>query len=171
MSELQSKGISLVENLDLAREPLQLEAVYFISPTTESIERLGQDQSKGLYPACHVFFSSSVNEDALLRIKKNKALVAKLKSMKEADLEVTVLDSRCFLTEQSDALLNFYKENSDPMSLPFLASMESMVSRLFTSFITLNVRNPKLNNFAFDRLICRLGEAKYSLFQASEVSF
>eukprot|EP00210_Caulerpa_lentillifera_P003581 g3416.t1 len=146
MSELQSKGISLVENLDLAREPLQLEAIYFISPTTESIERLGKDQEDGLYKSCHVFFSSSVTSDALQKIKSNKALLQKLKTMKEADLEVTVLDSRCFLTEQPESLMNFYQENSDPQSLSYLSAMEMTVARLYTAFITLNEK-PNIRYF------------------------
>lgn len=72
-----------MENLELPREPLQLEAVYFITPTDASIAALTDDQDKGLYTGCHVFFSSAVGPDALTKIKHQPNLVKKLKTLRE----------------------------------------------------------------------------------------
>lgn len=52
-------GVSVVEDLYKAREPLQLAAVYFLSPSPASVARLVADFAKRpLYPSVHVFFSS-----------------------------------------------------------------------------------------------------------------
>jgi syntaxin-binding protein 1 len=52
-------GVANVEDLDKAREPLNLAAVYFIAPTVSSVMRLVADfQSKPHYPSVHIFFSS-----------------------------------------------------------------------------------------------------------------
>lgn len=73
----------MVEKLELGREPLQLEAVYFISPTNPSIDQLAEDQNKGLYTACHVFFTSAVGNQQLTKIRTSGNLVRKLKTLKE----------------------------------------------------------------------------------------
>jgi syntaxin-binding protein 1 len=51
--------VSVVEDLFKGREPLQLAAVYFISPSQASVARLCADFAKQpLYPSVHIFFSS-----------------------------------------------------------------------------------------------------------------
>ena len=72
--------------MELAREPLQLEAIYFISPTNNSIGHLATDADKGLYPGCHVFFTSAVPKEALGKIRNNRNLVRKLKTLREVTL-------------------------------------------------------------------------------------
>ena len=69
--------------MELAREPLGLEAVYFISPTEENIEILASDGDKDLYTSFHVFFSSVVTEALLSKIKNRTNLLRKLKTLKE----------------------------------------------------------------------------------------
>ncbi len=55
----QPPGVSLVEDLYKGREPLQLAAVYFISPTPAAVARLVADFARNpLYPSVHIFFSS-----------------------------------------------------------------------------------------------------------------
>jgi hypothetical protein len=66
-------GVSVVEDLDKAREPLPLAAVYFITPSPAAVTRLLADfATKPLYPSVHVFFSNRVSADAVDRIKKCK---------------------------------------------------------------------------------------------------
>ena len=78
-----------VEDLTKKRQPLALEAVYFISPTRESIMPNGcsllSDFSgdRKVYPAAHVFFSSHLAPDLLNYIRQNKALLKCLKTLKE----------------------------------------------------------------------------------------
>jgi hypothetical protein len=66
-------GVSVVEDLDKAREPLPLAAVYFITPSPAAVSRLLADfATKPLYPNVHVFFSNRASADAVDRIKKCK---------------------------------------------------------------------------------------------------
>ena len=73
----------VVEKMELTREPLGLEAIYFISPTKENVKILASDGDKDLYSSFHVFFSSVVTEELLSHIKKNANLLRKLKTLKE----------------------------------------------------------------------------------------
>ena len=60
-----------MEDIEKRREPLPLAAVYFISPTTSSVQHLVADfESKPLYPSVHVFFSSGVTTEAVDKIKR-----------------------------------------------------------------------------------------------------
>eukprot|EP00879_Flechtneria_rotunda_P021957 GHRR01023154.1.p2 GENE.GHRR01023154.1~~GHRR01023154.1.p2 ORF type:complete len:103 (+),score=27.22 GHRR01023154.1:907-1215(+) len=66
-------GVSVVEDLDKAREPLPLAAVYYITPSPASVQRLLADfADKPLYPSVHVFFSNRVTPDAVEKIKRSK---------------------------------------------------------------------------------------------------
>ena len=64
MSDLTGAGVSLVENLDVGREPQRhLEAVYFVSPSLASVEKIcadfaGKTPEARPYAGAHVFFSS-----------------------------------------------------------------------------------------------------------------
>eukprot|EP00955_Chlamydomonas_euryale_P054091 355680-Chlamydomonas_euryale.AAC.4 len=63
MSDILEMGVSVVEDLHKDRQPLPLPAVYFLTPTSASVERLLADygdDSEPQYSAAHVFFSSRV---------------------------------------------------------------------------------------------------------------
>ena len=76
MSDLTGAGVSLVENLAQGREPQRsLDAVYFITPDPESVERLCADfaakkPEARLYRRAHVFFSSPCAPAQLTAVKK-----------------------------------------------------------------------------------------------------
>lgn len=58
MHDLLSEGIALVECLESSREALPLDAVYFVAPSMENIERLVEELSaKPKYRSSHLFFS------------------------------------------------------------------------------------------------------------------
>ena len=104
MSDLTGAGVSLVENLDIGREPQRhLEAVYFVSP----LPRLRREDLRGLRRedpggapvrrGAHVFFSSPVPPAHLALVKKCRGLVASLASLAELNLEYECKDSRSFV--------------------------------------------------------------------------
>jgi syntaxin-binding protein 1 len=61
--DILDENVTLVESIERKRQPYtNLEAIYFISPTAESIDRLIADfQQRPLYAAANVFFYSSHN--------------------------------------------------------------------------------------------------------------
>lgn len=70
-------GVSVAEDIDKAREPLPLAAVYFITPSPASVSRLlGDFATKPLYPSVHIYFSNRVSGEMVERIKRNRASAA-----------------------------------------------------------------------------------------------
>ena len=121
MSDLTAGGISLVETLGKPREPQgHLEAVYFLTPSAESVGKLCDDWAKpatkkkkddaptSMYLKAHVFFSSPLPSAQLLQIKKCKPLVESLVSLAELNLEYQTRDQRTFVTGQEYALVDFF---------------------------------------------------------------
>jgi syntaxin-binding protein 1 len=87
MSELTEAGVSLVENAALTREPQpKSDAVYFLSPTAESVGALIDDfkhAKRPTYRRAFVYFSSSLSPDLLAAIKKCKPLLQALGGLAE----------------------------------------------------------------------------------------
>lgn len=140
MSELQSKGISHVENLMLNRENLPLDAIYFISPTEKSVKQLCRDfQGKSLkYKSSRVFFSSSPNANLLSLIKQSKLLISNLKSLKEINMEVSIIDSHCFQTLQSNGLITYFKDDAKLESNEYRNSNNLLIKRLASVFLSIH---------------------------------
>uniref|UniRef100_A0A7S0KFG8 Uncharacterized protein n=1 Tax=Micromonas pusilla TaxID=38833 RepID=A0A7S0KFG8_MICPS len=124
MSDLTAEGVSLVETLGKSREPQShLEAVYFLTPSAESVSRLCDDwanppksagkkspatEAPAMYLKAHVFFSSPLPSAQLAAIKKCKPLVECLASLAELNLEYQTRDQRTFVTGQEYALVDFF---------------------------------------------------------------
>ena len=114
MSDIMDSGVSVVEDLAKAREPMQQAAVYFIQPTPESIARVlddfggpegkaGVGKGKSLYPSAHIFFSNKLPAEAVEKLKANPRLLKALKTLKELNLEFLTIDSRTMITDHPDA--------------------------------------------------------------------
>eukprot|EP01023_Acetabularia_acetabulum_P014343 TRINITY_DN17023_c0_g1_i11.p1 TRINITY_DN17023_c0_g1~~TRINITY_DN17023_c0_g1_i11.p1 ORF type:complete len:135 (-),score=18.60 TRINITY_DN17023_c0_g1_i11:67-471(-) len=83
MGELTiDNNVSVVEDLKKSREPLpDLEAVYFVSPNSESVELMKKDFQHGQkYKAAHIFFSSRVDISIIAQIKSCQPLLKHLKT-------------------------------------------------------------------------------------------
>jgi len=75
MHQLSSEGITLVETLEKKREPMpNMEAIYFITPSEESIDILLSDFKSGsLYKAAHVYVTEEIPEHLFKTISKSEA--------------------------------------------------------------------------------------------------
>lgn len=139
MSDILEAGVSVVEDIEKRREPLPLAAVYFISPSPSSIQHLVADfESKPLYPSVHVFFSSGVTQDAVDRIKRCRALLERLKTLKEVNMEFTIVDGRTFVTGHPHALIRCMGERSEAVQQECEAELDSIAARLCTALTTLH---------------------------------
>lgn len=139
MSDLQEAGVSVVEDLDKAREPLQLPAVYYITPSPASVARLVADFARApLYPSVHVFFSSRVTAEAVDRIKKCAALLPLLKTLKEVNLEFFVVDSRTVVTDHPNALVRLMGERCEAARGEAERELDAIAGRLSGVFSALN---------------------------------
>ncbi|KIY93727.1 SNARE-interacting protein KEULE [Monoraphidium neglectum] len=132
-------GVSVVEDLEKAREPLPLPAVYFITPSPASVTRLVADFAKApLYPSVHVFFSSRVTADAVDRIKKCPVLLPLLKTLKETNLEFSLVDSRTAITDHPKALVRLMGERCESARGEAERELDAIAGRLAGLFATLN---------------------------------
>ena len=143
MSDLTGAGVSLVENLAQGREPQRsLDAVYFITPTPESVERLCADfaakkPEARLYRRAHVFFSSPCAPAQLAAVKKCRGLVDALGSLAELNLEYVAKDARTFITDQPDALRVFFGAPDPSRDPAYAAEAERVAVRIATLLASL----------------------------------
>ncbi|CAL1145234.1 unnamed protein product [Cladocopium goreaui] len=106
MHDLLSEGIALVECLDSRREALPLDALYFLAPTMENMDRLVEELStKPKYRSSHVFFSHRLEDLMLQRVAESYEAVARISSFAELNVSMLCYDDRSFqLQDQGDAL-------------------------------------------------------------------
>lgn len=78
--------LSLLNQPQQARQPFpEMEGVYLVSPTHESVEAIKRDfrsPSEALYSKVHLFFLERVPPDLVQSIKQCPALVSRLKTFK-----------------------------------------------------------------------------------------
>eukprot|EP00292_Cryptomonas_paramecium_P021280 CAMPEP_0113709550 /NCGR_PEP_ID=MMETSP0038_2-20120614/29634_1 /TAXON_ID=2898 /ORGANISM="Cryptomonas paramecium" /LENGTH=164 /DNA_ID=CAMNT_0000635449 /DNA_START=66 /DNA_END=556 /DNA_ORIENTATION=+ /assembly_acc=CAM_ASM_000170 len=138
-SEITEDGITHIEKLELARQPIpDMEAVYLISPTSESIKLLCADWKAqpipeetdkkkkpknkqppgqkppevGLYAAAHVYVISPISEEVMFAMKQSPVLLKKIKTFKLLHLEFLASESQGFTLDMDDALARLYAPDS-----------------------------------------------------------
>ncbi|KAG2432231.1 hypothetical protein HXX76_009150 [Chlamydomonas incerta] len=148
MSDILDCGVSVVEDLTRAREPIQQPAVYFIQPTPESISRVlddfggpegkvGVGKSKSLYTSAHIFFSNKLPAEAMEKLKANPRLIKALKTLKELNLEFLTVDSRTMITDHPDAGALLLGDACEREKTAVTRQVDAIVSRLSTLFTSL----------------------------------
>lgn len=96
--DVARENIALIENHHRKREPLPgLQAIYFISPTEESINTLIADFkcSPPLYECGHVFFTSTCS-DALFKLLGNSIASRYILTLKELNISFLPYESQVF---------------------------------------------------------------------------
>eukprot|EP01114_Cavostelium_apophysatum_P002022 TRINITY_DN1176_c0_g1_i1.p1 TRINITY_DN1176_c0_g1~~TRINITY_DN1176_c0_g1_i1.p1 ORF type:complete len:627 (+),score=182.39 TRINITY_DN1176_c0_g1_i1:2117-3997(+) len=100
MFDIMEEGVSLVENIDIKRQPLaNMDAIYFLAPTTKSIDSLLKDFEDERYPQygrAHLYFTSRISDDDLKRIKASPSLIAHVKGLKELNLDFLAFEQQVF---------------------------------------------------------------------------
>ncbi|KAL7668959.1 hypothetical protein ACOME3_009636 [Neoechinorhynchus agilis] len=97
MHDVMAEGVTIVEDVNKNREPLpQLEAIYFVTPTEQSVGRILSDfechPSSGSasredvkYKAAHVFFTEACNDELFSRLSRSK-LAQYTKTLRELNV-------------------------------------------------------------------------------------
>lgn len=127
VSELLEENIHLIENITmkgpdgdyLRRQPLPaLTAVYFLTPTVESVNRLiadYRDKKHPMYANCHLFFSSRLS-DALLAKIKNSPVIGRVAGLKELYLELVCTEPNVFMLDSPQSLPLLFAPEEAPSS-------------------------------------------------------
>lgn len=112
VNKLVDEGVSIVEMLDMRREPLpRLPAIYFVTPNAESIQQLANEPATQ-YRSFHLFFTGRVPDFQMQLLRSNPVLLRKLKSLVELNVQFLALESRLFsLDRQAASLPQIYSGN------------------------------------------------------------
>ena len=95
--DIMERGVTVVEQIEKSRQPLaDLDAVYFLSPTEQSIDLLLKDHrsSSGLYRCSHVFFSGPLNEKLFDALAKEESFVNRCYSLFELNVDYIAFEPR-----------------------------------------------------------------------------
>jgi len=136
MYDIMEENVTVVEKIDIARQPLpSLEAIYFITPKSESVDFLINDfrkKDKPTYACAHIFFTSKLPDSEFQKISGSNAS-SRIKTLKEFNMEFLAYESQVFHMDMNDGLVQFFSANGDPIS-----TKELVASRLVTMMATLN---------------------------------
>lgn len=105
MFDIMEERVTLVESLEKNRQPFpEMSVVYIISTQLNSINQVIRDFSDSpKYGDVHLFFLSQVGNDGVAELKKCPALIERIKTFKEINVnylatesQVFSFDERCF---------------------------------------------------------------------------
>ena len=168
MSELTDENITLVEPLEKRRQPYpSLEAIYFVTPTLESVNRIIEDFTRSkqnkdgrLYSGAHLFFTSALDDRLMFKIKSSPAINF-VQTLSEVYLDFLALESQVFILDRPHSLISFFGTEvaGEQITKEFFA-----VARRIASFcITLGefpiIRYSTANNF--DRITSKIAGIVY----------
>ncbi|CAD8191115.1 unnamed protein product [Paramecium pentaurelia] len=131
MSELLEQGINAVENLNLKRKPFNLEAIYFITPTQESIALLIEDFANAQFPqykCAHVIFNNKMPQGIAQKIQSEQNLVKKLSTCKVFNLDFNCTNEQLFTFDMIFGLEVYKGRNV------ILQEMAEKISTVLVSF-------------------------------------
>mmetsp|Transcript_3896 Transcript_3896/g.4316 ORF Transcript_3896/g.4316 Transcript_3896/m.4316 type:complete len:662 (+) Transcript_3896:26-2011(+) len=112
--EVVGAGIILIEPLERKRQPLPMEAIYFISPTRKSVQTMINDFRKTMmYTKCHIFFSSHLDDNLFHTISQER-IVGRIKHFTELNLEYLAYEARAFHLNMPTSLHVLYSKSSTP---------------------------------------------------------
>ena len=95
--DIMERGVTVVEQIEKPRQALsELDAVYFLSPTEQSVELLVKDhkQSNALYRCTHAFFSGPLSEKLFDMLAKEESFVNRCYSLYELNVDYVSFEPR-----------------------------------------------------------------------------
>lgn len=135
MYDVMEENVTVVEHILKPRQPLpSLPAVYFLSPTDESVDALIRDWSEhAKYASAHVFFSNALPDALLKRVAASPAR-PHVKSLKELNFDFLAVEPRCFHLDTPAAMYRLYS----PESPSLLDECSSIAARLASLCVSMN---------------------------------
>lgn len=136
VSEIMEEGITLVEALEIVRQPIhEFAAVYLITPTVASVNMMlddFKDPKNPMYGDVHILFTSHL-PDALLNKIKTSGIVARVKNFRELNFEYLAIESSAFTLDVADAMVNIFSPSSTT-AVPEQHKVAAQLSTLFAMY-------------------------------------
>jgi Sec1 family len=111
--DLTERGVTVIEKLEKSRKPLpEIDALYFISPTHQSIKLLSEDFTTTVkYNQIYLYFTSHV-PDSLMTLLAASPAFPYIRAFKEANCGFRILGSDSFSLECPGILGSLYMCNN-----------------------------------------------------------
>jgi syntaxin-binding protein 1 len=97
--DILQKNITIVERLSISRQPFpQMEAIYFITPSKESIELAIKDfadAKRPMYSFAHILTTSALSENLLSKIASSP-MKPRIKTLREVYIDFLAIERNCF---------------------------------------------------------------------------
>jgi len=136
MHDIMEEGITLVENINISRQPLpQMEAIYFLSPSPESISALIKDfenPKEPQYGVVHLFFTSPLKDEEFSRLKQEN-VVSRIKTLKEMNLDFIAYEMQVFHLDDLSSFTSLFS----PESVTSKAEQHRIAEKIVSVCVTL----------------------------------
>lgn len=128
-----------------------MEAVYFVTPSSETIQLIIEDFTRNrynrdghLYACAHLFFTSALDDRLFHKLKSSQAFPF-VKTLREVYLDFLALETQCFILERPASLITFYGSEvpGEVMNKEYIAIARQIASFCIT-----------LGEFPFIRYSC-----------------
>ncbi|EGC40177.1 hypothetical protein DICPUDRAFT_147033 [Dictyostelium purpureum] len=137
MFDIMEEKVTVVEKIDNQRQALpNLEAIYFLTPTTKSIDLLINDFKKKSHPhylAIHLFLTSKLPDAEFKKLSASIA-VQRIKTFKELNLEYLAIESQSFHFDQNNSLPSLFS----PEAFDSTEEQNRIATRLVSLCVSLN---------------------------------
>ncbi|KAI0980927.1 hypothetical protein GJ496_010690 [Pomphorhynchus laevis] len=172
MHDIMAEGITIVEDIFKSREPLHhLEAVYFISPTNQAIDRLIDDfehHKDPLYAAAHIFFTRACDSDNFDKLSKSK--IAKFtKTIKEINVAFIPYERQVFTLGFIDGLNIVYNPSLNQTRVVYLEAIAEQIATLCATlqeYPQIRYRSEFIRNTEFAHIL----QSKLDQYKAEDPS-
>eukprot|EP01071_Lankesteria_metandrocarpae_P014349 Lankesteria_metandrocarpae@DN835_c0_g1_i1.p1 len=137
--DILEEGISVVELLEKRRQPLpELDAIYFISSNTRSIELLCNDfknDKKPQYRDIHIFLSGPITQDSVIMdtLVKSTSLLPRIRTFVEFYLSFLPYEARIFHLDNPTATIKLFPPHEKMSTSPELNLIADQVVSLCAS--------------------------------------
>ncbi|KAG5668315.1 hypothetical protein PVAND_016260 [Polypedilum vanderplanki] len=164
MHELSAEGITLVEDINKKREPLQtMEAVYLLTPCEDSIQKLIQDfdaSNRPIYKSAYVYFTEAIS-DSLFDKMKGQSIVKFMKACKEINVSFLPCEKQVFSLDSPNFFQSFYSssQNSKTETMEKIAEQIATLCATLGEFPSIRYRSDWNSNLELSELIRQKLEA------------